>query len=271
MNSICSRKTLSLAATLLALALNVAAAEQVDPTVQALRALDSSVASNQLEQAERQLQALQKSVPGDTRLEQARREISAAYVRQGDTALNSGNLTAASQALSKAQRAMPVGNQKAAALASSIKHSQEQQAAAQQALAAQTEAAEQQRQQKLAAERKAAAAKKAEAAAAAAAAAKPKVLLPKLIDPTAASSTIALPMLDNKDKDDLRKLLDQLAPEVVALNCKVKIEVPLSKDYPWVAALLSARVKKIDPGFALQLEPQINPDNPPQLVLTPQG
>ena len=242
MNSICSRKTLSLAATLLALALNVTAAEQVDPTVQALRALDSSVASNQLEQAERQLQALQKSVPGDTRLEQARREISAAYVRQGDTALNSGNLTAASQALSKAQRAMPVGNQKAAALASSIKHRQEQQAAAQQALAAQ-----------------------------AAAAAKPKVLLPKLIDPAAASSTIALPMLDNKDKDDLRKLLDQLAPEVVALNCKVKIEVPLSKDYPWVAALLSARVKKIDPGFALQLEPQINPDNPPQLVLTPQG
>lgn len=63
------------------------AEEAVDETVLALRNLDKSVAGNQLGQAESQLQALQARIPGDTRLEQAQREISAAYLRQGESAL----------------------------------------------------------------------------------------------------------------------------------------------------------------------------------------
>lgn len=276
MNSLSTRITSSAAALLFAFSLATSAADEVDPTIQALRNLDNSVANSQLEQAESQLQALQKSIPGDTRLEQAQREISAAYVRQGQAALNNGNLAAAAQALSKAQHAMPTGNQQTAALADAITQAKARQEAtalaARQAADAQAKAAaekaEQARQQKIAAERKAAEAKQAEEQATAA---MPVAPVATLIDPAAPNSLIALPMLDAKDNASLRKLLDQVAVEVVTFRCRVKIEVRQSKDYPWVAALLSARVKKIEPGFELQLEQQIDPESAPQLVLSPQS
>lgn len=274
MNSRLLLRCTTVVALLLTLSLNVATAEPIDETVQALRNLDNSIASNQLAQAESQLQALQQRIPNDTRLDQAKRSISAAYVQQGEAALKAGNLAGASQALGQAQRVMPVGNQQATALAAAIAQAKEQQ----QAVAAENTAkakaqaeaearkAEQARQQKLAAERKAAEAEAAQAATAA----KPKPQQAQLIDPKAPSSTIALPMLDTQDNDALRALLDQVAKEVVSFNCKVKIEVRQTKNYPWVASLLSARVKKIDPAFNLQLEQLINPANAPQLVLYPQ-
>ncbi|MBF7728824.1 hypothetical protein [Pseudomonas sp. N040] len=268
------------AAALLSITLAGVAAEAIDETVLALRNLDQSVASNQLDQAEKQLQALQQRIPGDTRLEQAQREISASYLRQGESALQSGNLPAATQALQQAQRVMPVGNAQASALASAIQQTEEQQAAAlaaQQAAEAQAaqEKAEQARQQKLAAERKAEEARKAAQAVAPATAAgateAPKAAVAQLIDPLAASSTIALPMLADKDSDALRDLLDKVAADVVAFNCKVSIGVQQGKDYPWVAALLSARVKKLDPAFELQAAQVIDPAKEPELVLSPQS
>ncbi|SDU37562.1 hypothetical protein SAMN05216296_3399 [Pseudomonas pohangensis] len=274
MNSSILRTTPAIAALLLSLSFGASAEEQVDPTVLALRNLESSVAGNQLDQAESQLRALQQSIPGDTRLEQSQRVISAAYVRQGESALQAGNLAAAEQALSKAQRIMPAGNKQAGALAAAIQTTKEKQQAAAQAQAAQQAAkakaqaeaeAAAARQQKQLAERKAAEAKKA------AEAAKPKAPVAKLIDPNKASSTIAMPMLDTQDMDSLRNLLEQVAEEVVAFNCQVQLDVRQSKDYPRVAAILSARVKKIDPGFDLQIEPVINPANDPQLVLSPRS
>lgn len=255
---------------LLTLSFGASADNEIDETVQALRNLDKSVASGQLSQAETQLRALQQSIPGDTRLEQSQRTISAAYVRQGESALQGGNLSAAEQALGKAQQVMPAGNQQAGALAAAIQTSKQQQQqaaelAAQQAARAKTQAqaeAAARQQQQLAA-RKAAEAKKA------AEAAKPKPPVAKLVDLNKTSSTVALPMMDTQDIKSLRKLLDQVAVEVVAFNCQVNLQVRNHKDYPRVASLLSARVKKIDPGFVLQLEPLINPANDPQLVLSP--
>jgi hypothetical protein len=49
----------------------------------------------------------------------------------------------------------------------------------------------------------------------------------------------------------------------------VRIDVRQAKDFPWVAALLSARVKKLDPAFKLQLSQALNAEQVPQLVLTP--
>ena len=92
----------------------------------------------------------------------------------------------------------------------------------------------------------------------------------KLIDPQSPSTAIGIPMLDSKDNEGLRALLDQVAEDVVAFRCKVSINVRQNKDYLWVTALLSARVKKIDPAFNLQLEQNLNPGNDPQLVLSPQ-
>jgi hypothetical protein len=265
---------------MLILSLGAVAAEGVDEMVLALRNLDKSVANNQLGQAETQLQELQKRIPGDTRLEQAQREISGAYLRQGESALKAGNLQGATQSLAKAQHILPNASAQATALSEAISQTQKKQEAhafaAKQAAedqakaaAAAAEKAEQIRQQKLAAERKAADAKKAAEAAALAATSKEPAA--KLIDPQSPNSMVGMPMLDNKDNDGLRALLDQVAEDVVAFRCKVSINVRQNKDYLWVTALLSARVKKIDPAFNLQLEQVIDPAKDPQLVLMPQS
>ena len=78
-------------------------------------------------------------------------------------------------------------------------------------------------------------------------------------------------MLDANDRDSLRNLLDQVAADVVAFDCAVRLEVREAKDYPFVAALLSARIKKLDPGFSPQFSPVLKPDQEPRLVLSPQS
>lgn len=93
----------------------------------------------------------------------------------------------------------------------------------------------------------------------------------RLIDPSAVSSSVPMPMLDANDRDSLRALLDQVAADVVAFDCAVRLEVREAKDYPFVAALLSARIKKLDPGFAPQFSPVLKPDQEPRLVLSPQS
>ena len=135
----------------------------------------------------------------------------------------------------------------------------QQQKAAEEKLIA--ERARQQAAREAAAKRTAQEAAKAEAAAAARA--------PRLIDPTAASSDVPLPMLDTQDRESLRTLLDAVAADVVNFNCAVHIEVREAKDYPFVAALLSARIKKLNPGHTPQLSHVTNPDAVPHLVLTP--
>ncbi len=279
MNALRNRLTALLASSMLMLSFGTVAEEGIDEMVLALRNLDKSVANNQLAQAENQLQALQQRIPGDTRLEQAQREISAAYLRQGESALKAGNLQGAAQSLTKAQRIQPIASAQATALAEAIQQTQQKQDA--QALAvtqaaetqakakaAAAEKAEQLRKQKLAAEQKVTAERK--AAEAAALAATPKEPVARLINLQAPSTVIGMPMLDSKDNAGLRELLDQVAEDVVAFRCKVSINVRQNKDYLWVTALLSARVKKLDPGFSLQLEQNLNPANAPQLVLTPQ-
>ena len=277
MNALRNRLTALLASSMLMLTFGTVAEEGIDEMVLALRNLDKSVANNQLAQAENQLQALQQRIPGDTRLEQAQREISAAYLRQGESALKAGNLQGAAQSLTKAQRIQPIASAQATALAEAIQQTQQKQdaqalavtqAAEAKAKAAAAEKAEQLRKQKLAAEQKATAERK--AAEAAALAATPKEPVARLINLQAPSTVIGMPMLDSKDNAGLRELLDQVAEDVVAFRCKVSINVRQNKDYLWVTALLSARVKKLDPGFSLQLEQNLNPANAPQLVLTPQ-
>lgn len=253
--------------------------QEVDPVVQALRQLDQAVAQGQLAQAESQLQALKQKIPGDTRLEQAQRQIAAGYLKQGEQALQQDDLAAAKAALAKTQSLGTAAAAQSSGLANSIEQTQEQsakqaaqKAAAQQRAAAEAKAAaeraEQARQQRLAAERKAAAAQaQAKVASETKVPAKPEA---QLIDPTASSSVVAMPMLDKKDNNQLRALLDQAAADVVAFNCSVLVQVRADKDYPWVFALLSARVKNLDPDFNLVVEQTAVPGQEPQLILTPQ-
>lgn len=287
MKSFASRYlTLFLVALLTGAASNVALADDdevpVDDSVTAFRNIEQSLNKGQLQQAEGQLNNLKQRASGDTRLEQYQRQIAETYLQQGQSALQKGDLNAASAALSRARGLLPqapaltsgLDSAIATARASELAAAEKIRVAAQQAAAKEAAAkAEQARQQKLAAERqaqqkKAAAAAVVSAPVVAAAPAKPQALL---INPDAASSTIALPMLDDKDSAALRKLLDSVASDVVNFNCAVSIEVRQGKDFPWVGSLLSVRVKKLNPNFKLELQQVLNPQQAPQLVLTPRS
>lgn len=241
----------------------------VDDLVLAFRQLDLSLAEERLDDAGGQLAALQQRAAGDSRLESYQRQLADAYLEQGREALQRDDLDHAAQALGQARSLLP----QAPALSGDLLQAIDQARADRQAAAerqarttAQAEAQrqEQLRQQRLAAERQAAAGASVAAPVAEAA---PRA---RLIDPAAASSVVPMPMLDNQDNENLRRLLDDVAADVVAFRCAVRIEVREAKDYPWVAALLSARIKKLAPGFRPQLSQEIAPQQAPRLVLSPQ-
>ncbi|TRO13399.1 hypothetical protein EQ836_10480 [Ectopseudomonas mendocina] len=247
----------------------------VDDLVIAFRELDLSLAEERLDDARSQLSALQQRASRDTRLEQYQRQLAEAYMEQGQEALQQGDLDRAAQALGQARSLMP----KAPALSHDLNQAIDSARAARQTAAEQqareaaakldAERQEQLRQQRLASERQA----KVAASAVPANQAKPVVESTpsaRLIDPSAATSVVALPMLDSQDNQQLRRLLDSVAADVVTFRCAVRIEVREAKDYPWVAALLSARIKKLDPSFRPQLSQAIAPQQVPRLLLNPQ-
>lgn len=273
---------LLLVSLLTSTAFNVARAADdelpVDDLVSAFRNLDQSISRGQLQQAESQLASLRQRAAGDTRLEQYQRQLAENHLQQGQTALQNGDLNGASASLGKARGLLPqapaltsgLDNAIAKARAAELAAAEQAQLAAKQAAAKQAAAkAEQARQQKLATERAAAQKKAAAALAASQVPVAPTKPQAQLIKPDAASSSISLLMLDEKDNDGLRKLLDGVAADVVNFDCAVRIDVRQAKDFPWVAALLSARVKKLDPAFKLQLSQALNAEQVPQLVLTP--
>ncbi|MET1079471.1 MAG: hypothetical protein ABWY06_15775 [Pseudomonas sp.] len=201
----------------------------VDPIVQDLQAFEQLLQAGQLTEAQVQLESLQQQRPNEPRLEGSRRQLAEAYLLQGEAFLRQGQRKAAAGAFAQARRWLPV-------VASSAPTSP----------------------------------------------AKPPVVIAKkeqpvtaspakarVINPAAASSAVALPMLDSRDNKSLRTLLDAVAADVVRYRCAVHIEVRESKDYPWVAALLSARVKKLQPGFILALSSKIDPNRAPRLLLSP--
>ena len=251
----------------------------VDELVSAFRQLDQSLLRGDVSSAENQLLTLQKSAAGDTRLEQYQRQLADVYLQQGQQALQAGDLDNATKALSRARSLMPQAPALTTGLDGAIAQAratelaaaeQQRQADALAAARAEAERLEQERQLRLAAQRKLAASQAAQQASAVPAKvpapAKPRA---RLIDPAAASSVIALPMLDNQDNERLRSLLDEVAADVVAFRCAVRIEVRQAKDFPWVASLLNARIKRLDPGFDASISQVLKPAQVPQLVLSP--
>lgn len=247
----------------------------VDDLVSAFRQLDQSLARGDLSGAESQLVSLQQRAVGDTRLEQYQRQLAEAHLQQGQTALKAGDLDSATKALSRARSLMPQAPALTTGLDGAITQAretelamaaQQRQADEQAAARADTMRLEQARQLRLNAERQAAAQATQPANTPAPAPAKAQA---KLINPAAANSVIALPMLDNQDNERLRSLLDAVAADMVAFNCAVRIEVRQSKDFPWVASLLNARIKRLDPGFSPRISHVIKPAQVPQLILSP--
>jgi len=209
-----------------------AATEVPDARATAIAQLEQSLASSELATAEDQLAALQAETPNDQSLEQYQRQLAEAYLRRSQIVLQKGDVNAAATALARARALMP----KAPALTGGVN------GAITEARKAELEKAE---------------------AALLAAEAKPKA---KVIDPTAESTTIALNINDSRK---LRRQLDAIAADVVNYDCAVSIQAPRTNDYPWLATLITKRVKKLDPDFDLQIEKQILRTVPAQMVLSP--
>ena len=209
-----------------------AAPEVPDARATAIAQLEQSLASSELATAEDQLAALQAESPNDQSLEQYQRQLAEAYLMRSQIVLQKGDVNAAATALARARALMP----KAPALTGGVNGSIAQ------ARKAELEKAE---------------------AALKAAEAQPKA---KVIDPTAESTTVALNI---NDMAKLRRQLDAIAADVVNFQCDVSIQAPRTDDYPWLANLLTKRVKKLDPQFDLKLERQIIRSVPAQMVLSP--
>jgi hypothetical protein len=209
------------------------AATEAPARAAAITQLEQSLASDELATAEDQLAALQTEYPNDASLEQYQRQLAEAYLRRSQIVLQKGDVNAAATALSRARALMP----KAPALTGGVNGSIAQ------ARKAELEKAE---------------------AALKAVEAMPKA---KVIDPAAESTTVALNI---NDMSKLRRQLDAIAADVVNYRCDVSLQVPRTDDYPWLATLLTKRVKKLDPQFDLNLERQILRTVPAQMVLSPQ-
>ena len=209
-----------------------AATEAPDARATAIAQLEQSLASSELATAEDQLAALQAESPNDQSLEQYQRQLAEAYLLRSQIVLQKGDVNAAATALSRARVLMPKAPALTGGVNNAIVHARK----------AELDKAE---------------------AALKAAEAKPQA---KVIDPTAESTTVALNL---NDMSKLRRQLDAIAADVVNYQCDVSIQVPRTQDYPWLATLLTKRVKKLDSGFDLKLEKQILRNIPAQMVLSP--
>ncbi|SDU27608.1 PA5502 family lipoprotein [Pseudomonas mandelii] len=203
-----------------------------DARATAIAQLEQNLASSELATAEDQLATLQAQSPDDPSLVQYQRQLAEAYLRRSQIVLQKGDVNAAATALARARALMP----KAPALTGGVNN------AIVNARKAELDRAE---------------------AALMAAEAKPPA---KVIDPTAESTTIALNLTD---MSKLRRQLDAIAADVVNYQCDVSIQAPRTQDYPWLATLLTKRVKKLDSGFDLNLQKQILRNVPAQIVLSP--
>ncbi|PNB21963.1 hypothetical protein C1X69_09545 [Pseudomonas sp. FW305-67] len=209
-----------------------AATEAPDARATAIAQLEQSLASSELPTAEDQLAALQAESPNDQSLEQYQRQLAEAYLLRSQIVLQKGDVNAAATALSRARVLMPKAPALTGGVNNAIVHARK----------AELDKAE---------------------AALKAAEARPQA---KVIDPTAESTTVALSL---NDMSKLRRQLDAIAADVVNYQCDVSIQVPRTQDYPWLATLLTKRVKKLDSGFDLKLEKQILRNIPAQMVLSP--
>ena len=203
-----------------------------DARATAIAQLEQNLASSELATAEDQLATLQAQSPDDPSLVQYQRQLAEAYLRRSQIVLQKGDVNAAATALARARALMP----KAPALTGGVNN------AIVNARKAELDRAE---------------------AALMAAEAKPQA---KVIDPTAESTTIALNLTD---MSKLRRQLDAIAADVVNYQCDVSIQAPRTQDYPWLATLLTKRVKKLDSEFDLNLQKQILRNVPAQIVLSP--
>ena len=258
----------------------------IDQFAVSAQVFDTYVDDNQLVAAEQQLQTLGADYSDDERLPALQQRLAAAWLKNGQQALQNADVLAASTALMHAKRLMPQAPALTEGLSTALAEVQAQVV---------PPVVEQEIVKPVV--KRPAAAKPAPRVPArkiatpiktvpAVTVIEPTVMEPKLeqaplattkprskkariIDPLADSTTLPMPMLASRNDHQLGRLLDDVASDVVRFRAAVSIEVADTRDFHWVATLLSARVKKLDASFKPRLQEVIRSDSPAQLVITP--
>ena len=258
----------------------------IDQFAVSAQVFDTYVEGNQLVAAEQQLQTLGADYSDDERLPALQQRLAAAWLKNGQQALQDSDVLAASTALMHAKRLMPQAPALTEGLSTALAEVQAQVVppVVEQEIVkpvvkrpAAAKPAPRVPARKIATPIKTAPAvtvieptvvePKLEQAPLATT--KPRSKKARIIDPLADSTTLPMPMLASRNDHQLGRLLDDVASDVVRFRAAVSIEVADTRDFHWVATLLSARVKKLDASFKPRLQEVIRSDSPAQLVITP--
>ncbi len=258
----------------------------IDQFAVSAQVFDTYVEGNQLVAAEQQLQTLGADYSDDERLPALQQRLAAAWLKNGQQALQNADVLAASTALMHAKRLMPQAPALTEGLSTALAEVQAQVVppVVEQEIVkpvvkrpAAAKPAPRVPARKIATPIKTAPAvtvieptvMEPKLEQAPLATTKPRSKKARIIDPLADSTTLPMPMLASRNDHQLGRLLDGVASDVVRFRAAVSIEVADTRDFHWVATLLSARVKKLDASFKPRLQEVIRSDSPAQLVITP--
>ena len=258
----------------------------IDQFAVSTQVFDTYVEDNQLVAAEQQLQTLGADYSDDERLPVLQQRLAAAWLKNGQQALQDSDVLAASTALMHAKRLMPQAPALTEGLSTALAEVQAQVVppVVEQEIVkpvvkppAAAKPAPRVPARKIATPIKTAPAvtvieptvMEPKLEQAPLATTKPRSKKARIIDPLADSTTLPMPMLASRNDHQLGRLLDDVASDVVRFRAAVSIEVADTRDFHWVATLLSARVKKLDASFKPRLQEVIRSDSPAQLVITP--
>ena len=258
----------------------------IDQFAVSAQVFDTYVEGNQLVAAEQQLQTLGADYSDDERLPALQQRLAAAWLKNGQQALQDADVLAASTALMHAKRLMPQAPALTEGLSTALAEVQAQVVppVVEQEIVkpvvkppAAAKPAPRVPARKIATPIKTAPAvtvieptvMEPKLEQAPLATTKPRSKKARIIDPLADSTTLPMPMLASRNDHQLGRLLDDVASDVVRFRAAVSIEVADTRDFHWVATLLSARVKKLDASFKPRLQEVIRSDSPAQLVITP--
>ncbi len=238
------------------------------------------LAEQELDLAGQQLQGLRDSHPDEQRVDLLQQQLATAWLEAGEQALQNSDVEAASAALIQAKRLLPQAPALIEGLSAAI-------AAAQAPVVEPVAPVQPPPPRKKPATKKLPVTKEKaepepvlqqpepEPEAPPAETVEPPVEPPRskaksrLIDVNAAQTIVPMPMLSKRNDHQLGRLLDAVAADVVKFRAAVTIEVADTRDFNWVAALLLARVKKLDANFKPRLKEVTRSEQPAQLIIIP--
>ncbi len=254
---------------------------EVDTFAVAETLFNSHLADQQLKLAGQQLKALRQSHPDESRLDALQQRLATAWLATGEQALKDADIETASAALIQAKRLLPQAPALTEELSAAIADAQKPviEPVVTPPMPVKTPAIRKKLVQKKPIVVDAQPKLDLEPATVVEQPEPAPEILPsvfkrskvksRLIDVNASFTVVPMPMLNTRSEHQLGRLLDAVADDVVKFRAAVAVEVADTRDFHWVAALLLARVKKLDANFQPRLQEVIQDDKPAQLIITP--